>query len=219
MENTLENYDNIEIIRDGDKVTRNYKLKVLLHRTDGPAVEYPEGEEWWINGKLHREGDLPAVDLPKLKKWYKNGVVHRDSGPAIESFGADTYRYSTDDPDGPDPNKGDEYQIWCVNGYIHRIGNPAYINKTTGYRSWRKNGKLHRTDGPATEYSNGQKGWYIDGKAYSESGFLVEINKLNKTAAADKFASLSEPTTNGTPKKFKVLLDGIECYTDHIQIL
>lgn len=34
----------------------------LLHRVDGPAVEYANGNrEWFINGKLHRI-DGPAID-------------------------------------------------------------------------------------------------------------------------------------------------------------
>lgn len=39
-------------------VTRNYIH--LLHREDGPAIEYPDGcKEWFINGKRHRK----KVDL------------------------------------------------------------------------------------------------------------------------------------------------------------
>ena len=60
-----------------------------LHREDGPAVEYTNGQtEWYSNGLLHREGGGPANE--KLhgyrgKMWYKNGQLHRDFGfPAIE---------------------------------------------------------------------------------------------------------------------------------------
>lgn len=40
----------------------------ILHRTDGPAVEYANGyKAWYVNGKYHRE-DGPAVE-------YTDGVV------------------------------------------------------------------------------------------------------------------------------------------------
>lgn len=44
-----------------------------LHREDGPATEYPNGDkEWYLNGKLHRE-DGPAIDGEKHKYWYWHG--------------------------------------------------------------------------------------------------------------------------------------------------
>lgn len=56
------------------------------HRIDGPALEYPEyGNYWYQHGKLHRENG-PAIDLyyGGEKNWYKNGKLHREDGPAIE---------------------------------------------------------------------------------------------------------------------------------------
>jgi hypothetical protein len=42
----------------------------LLHREDGPAVEWKNGmKEWWINGKRHRD-DGPAVTS-------SNGAIFR----------------------------------------------------------------------------------------------------------------------------------------------
>jgi hypothetical protein len=48
--------------------------KGLLHREDGPAVEYNNGKkEWWINGKLHRE-DGHAIEYSNgSKQWYLKG--------------------------------------------------------------------------------------------------------------------------------------------------
>ena len=59
--------------------------KGQYHRTDGPAVIYPNGsKEWWIDNKLHRI-DGPAVIYPNGDMvWYKNGVLHRKDGPAIK---------------------------------------------------------------------------------------------------------------------------------------
>ena len=40
-------------------------------------------QEWWLNGKTHRE-DGPAIILPDgTHIWYQNGELHREDGPAI----------------------------------------------------------------------------------------------------------------------------------------
>ena len=78
---------------------KEYKVKVyknitewfyngFLHREDGPAVEYSDGEkEWYINGKRHRE-DGPAREWSNGDKmWYKNGKRHREDGPAVDTDG------------------------------------------------------------------------------------------------------------------------------------
>jgi len=56
-----------------------------LHRTNGPAIEYDNGDKsWWYNGYWHRE-DGPAAELNNGDKfWYKNGKRHREDGPAAE---------------------------------------------------------------------------------------------------------------------------------------
>ena len=66
----------------------------LLHRDDGPAIEYVDGSKWWCrNGKLHRE-DGPAVErVNGDKRWYRDGLLHRDDGPAIEGAGGDKWWY------------------------------------------------------------------------------------------------------------------------------
>lgn len=44
-----------------------------LHRIDGPAVEYGNGDKsWLIHGLLHRE-DGPAIDWREVKSWYQHG--------------------------------------------------------------------------------------------------------------------------------------------------
>ena len=57
----------------------------ILHREDGPAVEYADGGRcWYLNGKLHRE-DGPAIEYWNGdKSWWLNGKRHRENGPAIE---------------------------------------------------------------------------------------------------------------------------------------
>lgn len=71
--------------RVGDLGEVAYLLDGKLHREDGPAVEYPNGDqEWWLNGNRHRE-DGPAIqDEQGNKTWYQNNLLHRENGPAVE---------------------------------------------------------------------------------------------------------------------------------------
>lgn len=61
-----------KIVADKDKIL--YYLNGKLHREDGPATEFANGDkEWYINGKLHRE-DGPAIEYNNGdKSWYING--------------------------------------------------------------------------------------------------------------------------------------------------
>ena len=50
----------IKINNVGDKFYYSDKAMTVLHREDGPAIEWTSGSKaWYINGKLHRE-DGPA---------------------------------------------------------------------------------------------------------------------------------------------------------------
>ena len=48
--------------------------KHILHRTDGPAIEFPDGnKQWVVNGVLHRL-DGPATENDDgSKQWFVNG--------------------------------------------------------------------------------------------------------------------------------------------------
>jgi hypothetical protein len=50
-----------------------------LHRTDGPAIEYSDGNKYWyINGKCHRE-DGPAIEYANGDKgWFLNDKVYSE---------------------------------------------------------------------------------------------------------------------------------------------
>lgn len=66
----------------------------ILHREDGPAIEWADGDKWWCaDGKLHRE-DGPATEYScGTKHWYVNGKRHREDGPAIEYSCGTKYWY------------------------------------------------------------------------------------------------------------------------------
>ena len=72
----------------------------IVHRVDGPAIEYADGSEaWYLNNQLHRVGG-PAITLSLTsnkpfytmeialhagdKAWYQNGKLHRTDGPAVK---------------------------------------------------------------------------------------------------------------------------------------
>jgi hypothetical protein len=65
-----------QFIHVNDNDTKFYysdRKMTILHREDGPAIEYDNGgKSWWFNGKRHRE-DGPAIEEPYgYKEWYLN---------------------------------------------------------------------------------------------------------------------------------------------------
>jgi len=64
----------VEINSDKDVHWYDFDNPTHLHRVNGPAIEYADGDKtWWLNGKRHRE-DGPAVEYVKGdKSWYLNG--------------------------------------------------------------------------------------------------------------------------------------------------
>lgn len=71
------------IIENGNRFWKNEAGQ--LHRTDGPAIEFANGnKEWYIDGICHRE-DGPAVEWADGSLfWYLHGNCHRKDGPAVE---------------------------------------------------------------------------------------------------------------------------------------
>ena len=65
----------IKTYKNGDKAYYKDKEKTILHREDGPAVVYADGDRlWYLNGKLHRM-DGPALEYASGRKmWYINDV-------------------------------------------------------------------------------------------------------------------------------------------------
>jgi hypothetical protein len=75
----------IKINEDGSKTYWKNKEMTILHREDGPAIEWVDGYKvWYLNGQPHRE-DGPAIEHGNgAKNWYKHGQRHREDGPAYE---------------------------------------------------------------------------------------------------------------------------------------
>lgn len=75
----------IKINKEGHKFYYKDREMKILHRTDGPAIEYAYGSKHWcIDDKRHRE-DGPAYEgADGGKGWFFNGKLHREDGPAVE---------------------------------------------------------------------------------------------------------------------------------------
>jgi len=90
------NFNNLyNLLMESDKPTchiypsgnKEWRLNGLLHREDGPAVEWAGGTKtWYLNGLRHRENG-PAVEYANgNKEWWLNGLRHREDGPAVEWY-------------------------------------------------------------------------------------------------------------------------------------
>jgi len=75
---------------------KRYWLNDLLHREDGPAVEYNNGyKAWYLYGERHREGNLPAIEFANGdKSYFIHGEYHREDGPAFHTATGETGRMS-----------------------------------------------------------------------------------------------------------------------------
>jgi len=154
-----------------------------FHREDGPAVEAPMengvyvwaepikarlrnppfvsidqlvgNQEWWINGKRHREGG-PAFISDDGEVWFYEGIFHRIGGPAI------TY--------------SNGHKVWYQYGKLHRNDGPAVVH-TNGYEEWWLAGKRHRANGPAVTWPSGKQDWWFEGEKITAP---QEISRLKK---------------------------------------
>ena len=77
--------------------TKRWYKNGKLHREDGPAGEYANGDKYWYkNGKQHRE-DGPAIESVNGDKfWFKNDKWHREDGPTIERDNGTYFEYWLD---------------------------------------------------------------------------------------------------------------------------
>lgn len=65
--------------------TKEWRLNGQVHRTDGPAIEYANGDKiWYRKTLLHREHGPAIENANGSKQWWINGELHRDDGPAVE---------------------------------------------------------------------------------------------------------------------------------------
>ncbi len=76
------------------KKGKNYKeyyLNDKMHREFGPASMHDGSTYWFKNGIIHRDNG-PAIEYSEGKKvWIVNGRTHREDGPAITFFNSEEW--------------------------------------------------------------------------------------------------------------------------------
>lgn len=163
---------------------RYYNNMDELHRKDGPAIIYVNGDKsWYLNGLRHRK-DGPAIDWKHNKEFFINNKKltekeinehiqkSNDVTKTIDEYGTIEYKNSKGQP--------------------HRLDGPA-VENVDGYKAWYLNGQRHREDGPAIERSYGDKSWYINGEELNEKEFNKR-NKFNYNSLKQYWLPPSEPT-------------------------
>jgi antitoxin component YwqK of YwqJK toxin-antitoxin module len=96
-----------------------FKLKKInIKLLEEYKIDENGKQEWYQNGKLHRDNDLPAVICSNgHQEWYRNGKLHRynDLPARISSYGS---------------------QSWYRNGKLHRGNNLPAVIFFNGKQMW-----------------------------------------------------------------------------------
>lgn len=71
----------VESDEDGEAIV--FRENGEIHREDGPAVEWQQGDlQWYSHGELHRAGGQAVIGDDGEQQWFKQGKLHRVDGPA-----------------------------------------------------------------------------------------------------------------------------------------
>ena len=164
-----------------------YNNKKQLHREDGPAVEYADGEKhWYKNGKHHRENGPAVEHADGYKAWWRNGKFHREDGPAVEHADGSKAWYKNGKlhrEDGPAIEHVDSTKLWYLDGerlseeeFLKTMQNKPrkQVDQYGTIRYYNNKNELHREGGHAIEYANGDKSWYKNGLLHREDGPAIE---------------------------------------------
>ncbi len=179
-------------------------MPAKLHQQIGDQIIYKQKNclRWTKNGQMHRENG-PAVEYDNGDcEWFINGVRHREDGPAIirttENKKSDLNDFHYHASVGFFPARSTKFvksEEWWVNGKLHRENEPAIIKSYTfpklvylnteeyntscvdyllTIKQWYSNNKLHRENAPAIEtylmdQINSQV-WMKNGKKHREDG-------------------------------------------------
>ena len=177
------------------KYTTNYYLNHLLPRTDGPAIEHPNGDaEYYLFVKRHRI-DGPAIIFSTRLEYWINGIRHNtDDQPAIIHKYKNEKGDSVEDKEyfnmgvkhrigGPAEIRADGTTMYYIDGIRHNEDGPAivygscYMTKHMFYFK----GKLHNTKGPAIVYRNGSVEYWVNNQLHNDNGPAVIDSDGNST--------------------------------------
>lgn len=192
------------------------KKSIKVRKQTGGQVETlvdEEGSRWYLDGKLHREGDLPAwIDADGDQWWFQNGLRHRDGDqPAWISQDESTKEWYQNgklhrDGDQPAVIGSDGTKEWYQNGKLHRDGDQPAIIEADGAQEWRQEGKRHREGGqPAVIKADGTKQWWINGQRVTQKQQLIEVPPSIKKQPQEKQSPevINIEASDGTVKWFK----------------
>lgn len=137
----------------------------LLHREDGPAVDWINMKRWYFRGQLHRIGGPAEMFTDSTKRWYKYGKLHNVDGPAVER-----------------PVHGN--QRWCrkwyQNGILHRIDGPAVEAF---------DGNVFNDKEPGCEgLKEGETAWFFEGHKFTQDQMkFIEVKIRRRQAKTRTF--------------------------------
>jgi hypothetical protein len=186
-----------------------YRKSYLLHRLDGPAIEWVDGKvEYYIDG-YHLTYD-EFFDNPKRKSTNNNytkiqylnehDLLDRTDGPAL--IKGNTFGWYLNGilhrEDGP-AIETKSLEQWYLNGILHRADGPAIVEKSRYFNTyfWYLNGKEHRLDGPA-HYRKGKgfysdwNDYYIDDVQYTKSDYYEHQDVINYQLSLDRKNKLNK---------------------------
>ena len=118
------------------------------------------------------EYDKPMIAKDGSQEWYKEGKLHRDGGHAAVIMTDDTHYWHTNgkchrDHDLPAVIHANGSKFWYIKDEQHRDHDRPAVIWSTGTQQWYKNNIIHRDgDMPAVITASGHKAWYMDGMRY-----------------------------------------------------
>ena len=128
---------------DGKKYIMNtysYYEDGLLHRLDGPAIVVKGNRAhiiFYIRGKIHRDNGPAGIYKNGDKLWYKMNNIHRDDGPAIiDGNGRKEwyFKHQAHRLDGPAVIDGNKKEWWIEDFQLSEEEFNKYINLIENYR-------------------------------------------------------------------------------------
>lgn len=157
----------------------------VLHRENGPAIEWDDGDKYWYkNNVLHREAG-PAIECvnPNDNQYYLDGAFKTKAQFDSIINKKKNLKYSKDNPPTApgtyDLGDGisiyiaaygkDTFTLWQRDYKNHRDDGPAIIDQWGNKEYW-VDGKRHREDGPAVEHANGDKEYHVNGEPHRLDG-------------------------------------------------
>ncbi len=87
----MENYDRVEVIEPnefwgGSPGRTSYYLGIYLHRLDGPAEIWSDGDEGWFQNGLPHRVDGPAVTGSDGDEYYYHGRLYDNTETWFEAM-------------------------------------------------------------------------------------------------------------------------------------